>query len=99
MSNNARNTYSLNDFQMQTRKHLRRLKKTGEPEILTLNGHGKVIVQSPEGYQELLEKADLADSVRTLRKRAGDRRGKDIPAETVLAQIRERLGMRNRSQA
>jgi PHD/YefM family antitoxin component YafN of YafNO toxin-antitoxin module len=87
------NIHSLTDFQKQTKEHLRRLKKTGKPEVLTLNGHAEVVVQSAKGYQELLERADLTDSLRILRKRAASSTRKDVPAEKVLAEIRAKLGL------
>jgi PHD/YefM family antitoxin component YafN of YafNO toxin-antitoxin module len=87
---------SLSDFQRNTREHLQRLKETGKPEVLTVNGHAEVVIQSAEGYQKLLEAADLADSVRILRQRhAADERGEPgIPAEQVFAGIREFLRLR-----
>lgn len=48
--------------------HLKRLKKTGKPEILTVNGHAEVVVQSAESYQRLVEDAELAHSLRVIRK-------------------------------
>ena len=89
------NIRSLSDFQRNTREHIRRLEQTGKPEVLTVNGEAAVVVQSAAAYQKLLDSADLAESVRILRKRlAGPRRGrKDVPADEVLADIRARLGL------
>src|SRR5277367_3780776 len=87
------NIYSLTDFQKQTKKHLRWLKKTGEPQVLTLNGHAEVVVQSARAYQELLERADLADSVRIVGRRARSSAKRDVPADKVLAEIRAKLGI------
>ena len=60
---------SLSDFQRNTRKHIKRLKQTGQPEVLTVNGQAELVVQSAASYQKLLDAADLSDSVRVLRKR------------------------------
>lgn len=60
---------SLSDFQRNTRAHVARLKATGLPEILTVNGQAELVVQSAESYQRLLDAADLADSVSVLRDR------------------------------
>ena len=86
------NICSLTDFQKQTKKHLRRLKRTGKPEVLTLNGQAEVVVQSAQAYQELLERADLGDSVRILTKRLADNGKKDSSADKVLDEIKARLG-------
>ncbi len=87
------NIRSLSDFQRNTKEHLKRLKKTGEAEVLTVNGQAELVVQSAEAYQKLLDVADLADSVAILRKRiaAADTGEKGIAAETVLKQIRQQL--------
>jgi len=89
------NIHSLTDFQRNTKKYLQRLRKTGEPEVLTINGEAEVVVQSAEAYQKLVEQADLADSVRILRQRLdrADRGDKGIPADQVMKKIRSVLGL------
>ncbi len=46
---------SLTDFARNTKSHLRRLKRTGRPELLTVNGKAEVVVQSASAYQRLIE--------------------------------------------
>jgi PHD/YefM family antitoxin component YafN of YafNO toxin-antitoxin module len=46
---------SLTDFQRNTRTHLKRLKRTGRPELLTINGKAEVVVQNASAYQRLIE--------------------------------------------
>jgi hypothetical protein len=45
---------SLTDFARNTRAHLDRLRRTGRPELLTVNGKAEVVVQSA-AYQRLIE--------------------------------------------
>lgn len=45
---------SLTDFTRNTKAHLKRLKRTGRPELLTVNGKAEVVVQSAPAYQRLL---------------------------------------------
>lgn len=89
------NIRSLSDFQRNTKEHLQRLKDTGKPEVLTVNGQAEIVVQSAAAYQKLLELADLADSVKILKERitAADAGKKGIPAEQVLGAIKQRLGL------
>ena len=50
---------SLTDFARNARAHLDRLRRTGRPELLTVNGKAEVVVQNAIAYQnwiELLEK-------------------------------------------
>jgi len=60
---------SLTDFQRNTKEHLKRLRKTGQPEVLTVNGQAEIVVQSADSYQRLLDAANLTDSVEVLGKR------------------------------
>jgi PHD/YefM family antitoxin component YafN of YafNO toxin-antitoxin module len=89
------NIRSLSDFQRNTKAHVKHLKETGKPEILTVNGQAELVVQSAAAYQKLLEAADLAESVRILQARveAADRGEKGIPARQALAKIRAKLGL------
>lgn len=46
---------SLTDFARNTRAHLDRLRRTGRPELLTVNGMAEVVVQNAAAYQRLIE--------------------------------------------
>jgi PHD/YefM family antitoxin component YafN of YafNO toxin-antitoxin module len=46
---------SLTDFTRNTKAHLKRLRRTGRPNLLTVNGKAQVVVQSASAYQRLLE--------------------------------------------
>lgn len=89
------NIRSLSDFQRNTKKHIDRLKKTGKPEVLTINGQAQIVVQSTDAYQELMRDAELARSVQILRERLAEpaARRKGISSRHVLAEIRRRLGL------
>jgi len=49
---------SLTDFARNTKSHLRRLKRTGRPELLTVNGKAEVVIQNASAYQQLLEELE-----------------------------------------
>jgi PHD/YefM family antitoxin component YafN of YafNO toxin-antitoxin module len=49
---------SLTDFSRNTKAHLKRLKRTGRPELLTVNGKAEVVVQTASAYQRLLTSLD-----------------------------------------
>ena len=86
---------SLSDFQRNTRKHVKRLRKSGKAEILTVNGQAALVVQSPEAYQKLLDAVELAQSVSILHARlvAADKGEKGVAAGDVLAEVRAKLGL------
>jgi len=56
--------YSLTDFQRNARSHLERLKESGQPEILTINGQAEVVVQNATAYQDMVDKLDAIEGVR-----------------------------------
>jgi PHD/YefM family antitoxin component YafN of YafNO toxin-antitoxin module len=65
----VKNIHSVTDFARNTRDHVKRLKGSGDPEVLTMNGKAAVVVQDAEAYQRLLDLVDYVDTVRTLRER------------------------------
>jgi PHD/YefM family antitoxin component YafN of YafNO toxin-antitoxin module len=60
---------SLSDFQRNTKEHIQRLKESGRPEVLTINGRAELVVQDARAYQALVDALDHAEAV------AGIRRG------------------------
>jgi PHD/YefM family antitoxin component YafN of YafNO toxin-antitoxin module len=60
------NIHSLSDFQRNAKDHIRKLKASGKPSVLTVNGEAEVVVQSAESYQELLDDRELLDSIRSI---------------------------------
>ena len=65
----ARDIMSLSTFKRDSNKVMRQMKKTREPVVLTVNGKAAVVVQDAEGYQELLELKERAETVAVLRAR------------------------------
>jgi PHD/YefM family antitoxin component YafN of YafNO toxin-antitoxin module len=47
---------SLTEFHRHTREHIARLRTTGRPEVLTVNGRAELVVQDASAYQQLLER-------------------------------------------
>jgi PHD/YefM family antitoxin component YafN of YafNO toxin-antitoxin module len=92
---NLKDICSLSDFQRNTKTHLSRLKKTGKPAVLTVNGKAELVVQDAASYQKLLEAADLSDSVRILQRRLEGDSSRDIPAVQVLQRVREALRLKS----
>lgn len=91
---NVKNIYSLTDFNRNTREHVDRLKESGEPEVLTVNGRAEVIVQDARAYQQLLDEVDYAQTVRILRERLAAFRGgeKALDVDEVFTRVRAQLG-------
>ena len=62
------NIHALSNFTRNARQHVKRLRNSGEPELLTVNGKAAVVVQDAAAYQRLLDDADLATAVLKIRK-------------------------------
>lgn len=62
-----RNIRSLSDFQRNTRKHIARLKKSGQPEVLTVNGQAQLVVQDAASYQQLLDEVERLKTIEALK--------------------------------
>jgi prevent-host-death family protein len=65
---------SLTEFQRNARAHIRRLKRTGRPQILTVNGQAEIVVQDARSYQKLLDRAEEAERQERLRRGIADYR-------------------------
>jgi PHD/YefM family antitoxin component YafN of YafNO toxin-antitoxin module len=59
---------SLTDFQRNTKAHLKKLRRSGRPEMLTINGKAELVVQSAAAYERLI--ASLEKLKRHRQKRA-----------------------------
>ena len=51
---------SLTDFHRNSTAHCRRLKSSGRPQVLTVNGKAVLVVQDAAAYQKLLESIERA---------------------------------------
>jgi prevent-host-death family protein len=87
----ANDIRSLSDFKRNTSKLLDRLKKTGSPLVLTINGRAEVVVQDAEAYQELLERVETIEGIR--RGLADVKAGRTKAAREVFNRLRRKHGI------
>src|SRR5271165_6474342 len=64
---NLANIHSVTDFQRNPKGLLGKLKATGSPAVLTVNGKAEFVVQDAESYQALLDKVRAADDLEAIR--------------------------------
>lgn len=82
---------SLTDFKRNTSEFLDKLRETGRPQVLTVNGRAQVVVQDAEAYQRLLELVERAEAIEGIRRGLEDvEQGRTKPATDALAKIRRR---------
>ena len=60
------NIRSLSEFQRNVKGHIRKLKTSGQPVVLTINGHAEVVIQSAKAYQALLDDKELLETLRSV---------------------------------
>ena len=53
-----KNIHPLSDFLRNAKSFLSRMKRTGEPEILTVNGDAQAVILSAAAYEELIEELE-----------------------------------------
>ena len=70
---------------------MKRLKKTGKPQVLTVHGRAEIVVQDADAYQKLLEAVDRAEALEGIRRGLEDvKAGRTRP----LADAIDELGRR-----
>ena len=86
--------HSLSEFQRSTKSFVRRLKKTRQPAVLTVNGRAEVVVQDAGSYQELLLRLDRLEAIEGIREGlASFERGESRSLEDALEEVRRRLNL------
>jgi prevent-host-death family protein len=79
---------SLSDFKRNTGKFLKRLKESGRPVVLTVNGRAELVVQDAESYQNLLEISDRIETIEALKPAIAEMKsGKGQKIDGVMAEL------------
>ena len=83
---------SLTDFQRHTKAHLKRLKASRRPTVLTVNGKAELIVQDAAAFEEML------DAIRGIQRGldAMKEEGTGKPFRVALDEIRAQQGIPRR---
>ncbi len=98
---NAADTYSLTDFRQNAKEHLERMRETGRPEVLTVNGRAEAVVMTPAAYDRLraLAEADIRARVAEGLRQADAGRVVDGEASLVARRARRAGGKRRGKSA
>lgn len=91
MLNLSRDIDSLSNFKRDTSAFVERLKDSGEPVVLTINGKAELVVQDASSYQRLLEAAEQIESLEFLRQSLEDvDAGRTRPMRNAVASLGKR---------
>lgn len=87
---NLTDIHALSGFVRDPKGHIERLRASGRPNVLTVNGEASVVVQDVAAYQKLLDDAEEARALRIIRDglQAINRGDPTVPAEQVFAEMR-----------
>ncbi len=81
--------HPLTDFQRNAKDHVKRLKDTKRPEVLTINGKPSLVIQDASAYEEMV---DLLDSLQQLKTAVeAYNRGEGQPIEEAFSILDERI--------
>ena len=86
--------HTLTDFLRNHKEHIARIKKTGAPAILTINGKAEIVMVNAESYQSIIKKLQQIETIEAIRiglKAAED--GDVKPAEQVFLEMKSKYGL------
>ncbi len=94
----VRNVHPLDHFKRQTAEFRERLKATGQPEVLTVDGRAELVVQDATAYQELVRELERLRQARVEEFRekvrhglAQAERGEVVEGSEAMAEVRRHL--------
>jgi len=83
---------SLTAFKRNTTEYVKKIKKSGNPLVLTVNGKAEIIVQDAESYQRMLELLDRAETIEAVREGLESvRQGKTISLAEFDKEMRKKI--------
>ena len=85
---------TLTDFARNAPEAIERLKETGQPQVLTVDGRAEAVVLDIASYERFLELADRAEAVAAIRQALEEAaRGEGRPAREVYEEFRAEFGL------
>jgi len=85
---------SFTEHRKHLREHFEQVRRTGRPLYITTNGEADAVVMSPEAYDALADRAELAESLARIDRSTRDiQAGRTQPAKAALRQIADDLDL------
>jgi PHD/YefM family antitoxin component YafN of YafNO toxin-antitoxin module len=92
MLNLSRDINSLSNFKRNTSNFISQLKDTKSPLVLTINGVSELVVQSAEGYQQLLDRIEYLETTAGIQQGLNElAQGQAVAAIPALEKLRSKL--------
>ncbi|MBI3208011.1 MAG: type II toxin-antitoxin system Phd/YefM family antitoxin [Candidatus Solibacter usitatus] len=91
--------HSLSDFKRNSSAFLDRMRGTGHPVVLTINGKAELVVQDAASYQKLLNRVDELETLEGIKLGLADvEAGRVTPLREFEKEFREQRGLPGRSR-
>mgnify|MGYP003524641843 FL=1 len=82
----------VSDFSRKPAEHIKRLKETGKPEILTVNGKAELVIQDARAYEEMIDLLETLEKTAQAAKSHDE--GKSIPANELFKEFEKKHGVK-----
>jgi prevent-host-death family protein len=83
---------SLTAFKRNTTEYVKKIKESGNPLILTVNGKAEIVVQDAESYQRMLNLLDRAETIEAVREGLESaRQGKTMSLDEFDKEMRKKI--------
>lgn len=85
-------TFDINEFAANPDTFVERLRHTGSPEVLTVNGQEAVVVQDAKTYRKLLDAVERIEAIEGIRRGLAElEQGKGRPFREVIEELGRRF--------
>jgi prevent-host-death family protein len=90
----SQDIHPLTDFKRKTTDFINRMKQTGRPVVLTVNGRPEIVVQDAVSYQQILDRLERYEAVAAIRLGvAATAAGRVRPARQAPPELQGKLGL------
>ncbi|MCP5127664.1 MAG: type II toxin-antitoxin system Phd/YefM family antitoxin [Gammaproteobacteria bacterium] len=84
--------HPVSDFSRKPAEHIKRLKETGQPEILTVNGKAELVIQSAKAYEEMMGLLGTLEKIARAAKSHDE--GKGVPVDRFFEEFEKKHGLK-----
>lgn len=85
------NITSMTEFKRDTGRWMRRIRKTGKPGVLTVNGRAEAVIMDAASYRRIMEAFEQAEVVEAVQRSMQEfEQGRGVPAVDALKKLRKR---------
>lgn len=86
--------HPVTDFVRNYKSYLGRIKETGNPEVLTVNGKPEYVILDAASYQKVADELEHVRFIRAVNEGVADMKAdRGLPAKAAFGQIQDELGI------